>query len=312
MDRRVTPMSHVGARGRPIAARVGRRFDRPDRRARKRRRSARSAPASIRPRSRRFATSRSRRATSRSIASALARSTGLVEVAVRPERACGGADRRQRRSQVVGNRLEQCGLQGVALAGDLGRLRLGGEPVVGERLADLVGGRRHESRDAAVRVARAGRPRAPDRAERRARRPRSGPGGCTWPPARRSSPAGAPVPPMCSRTHWAGSSPGMRRRTQWSVPPGGGGVARERRDALAARHPDPSAIQSESMPAACADDLGDLRQDSGRRGSRRERAADEEQLARLSLPVLRGRACGSAPARSAGRPRRRRRGAGRG
>ena len=92
---------------------------------------------------------------------------------------------------------------------------------------------------------------------------------------------------MCTRIHWAGSSPGIRRRTQCSVPPGGGGSpASAATRSLASSGP--SAIQSEVEAGGVADDLGDLRQDGGHGRPGRERPADEEQLASLSLPVLRG------------------------
>ena len=57
-----------------------------------------------------------------------------------PERAGRGADRGQRRAQVVRHGLEQRRLQRVALARHLGGVRLGGEAIVGDRLAQLVGG----------------------------------------------------------------------------------------------------------------------------------------------------------------------------
>ena len=91
------------------------------------------------------------------------RPAGLVEVAVRPERAGRGADRRERPAKVMRDGLEQRRLEGVALAHDLGRTSVVGEPVMGERLADLVGGGGHEPCD----------PSGPDCPARGSRVPRS-------------------------------------------------------------------------------------------------------------------------------------------
>ena len=173
------------------------------------RRAAR--PASIRLRSSRFVTSRLRCSASRSIASALARrsSSEISSCAVehRPGR---GADRRQRRPQVVRDRLEQRRLQGVALAGDLGRRR---PPRAG-------GPARAPGRSGRPRPRAAGSPPGP--AGRRSGRgtPRSSPASVRPP---RSSPGGRARrarrrdgrPGWWTRTHSAGVSPGIRRSTAW-------------------------------------------------------------------------------------------------
>ena len=78
----------------------------------------------------------------------------------------GSPDRGQRCPQVVGDRLEEGGLQRVALAGDLGQLGLLGQPVLLERLADLVG---RSGEQACLRPAGLPGtpcPEAPDRADR--------------------------------------------------------------------------------------------------------------------------------------------------
>ena len=111
----------------------------------------------------------------------------------------------QRRPQVVRDRLEQRGLERVALAGDLRGLRLGGEPILGERLADLVGGGRQEPRLASGPGSPAARSaQRPDRPEDVAARPRSArgrflgvAGAAAFAPGRR-----------WTRTHWAAGRPG--------------------------------------------------------------------------------------------------------
>ena len=55
------------------------------------------------------------------------------------ERPGGHPDRREWRAEVVGHGLDQRGLQRVTLSRDLGGLCFGSEPVMGERLRELVG-----------------------------------------------------------------------------------------------------------------------------------------------------------------------------
>ena len=69
------------------------------------------------------------------------------------QRPGGGPDRRQRRPQVVRDRVEQRRLERVAPPGDLGGRRLALEPVALERAADLVGGRGQDPRLAGVGIA---------------------------------------------------------------------------------------------------------------------------------------------------------------
>ena len=110
-------------------------------------------------------TSRLRYSTSRSIASALS----LLVVRRRggcPAEGPGrGADRREGGAQVVRHGLEQRRLQRVALAGDLGGLRLGGETIVRDRLAELVGRRGEEPGLGLVGLARAAVADRPEGAE---------------------------------------------------------------------------------------------------------------------------------------------------
>ena len=77
----------------------------------------------------------------------------------------GSPDRGQRRAQVVRNRIEKGGFQGIALAGHFRGRRLGGEAVADDRLAELVG---CGGEKAGVRSAREGvavDARGPDRAD---------------------------------------------------------------------------------------------------------------------------------------------------
>ena len=170
----------------------------------------RSAPASIRLRSSRFVTSRLRYSTSRSIASALSRWSSALEPLPGPQRPGRRADRRERRAQVVRDRVEQRRLERVALARDLGGLRFGGQPVLA-RAPGRAG--RPPRREAASRSdvgSPACRARAPPRSSRTTRRrPRSGPGRPRRPrsPRPAAGPAGGrgPISPA--------SSPGIR----WST-----------------------------------------------------------------------------------------------
>ena len=140
-------------------------------------RSARSTPASIRRMSSRFVTSRFRYSTSRSIASALSRWSASLSPLPRSQRPGGGADRRERRPQVVRDRLR---------AAPTSAPRSGGRspppaPRAASRscaqgLAELVGGGREQARLGPVRLAAAAAPHAPRSSRRPRRRPRSGRG----------------------------------------------------------------------------------------------------------------------------------------
>jgi len=88
-----------------------------------------------------------------------------VDVALGAKRARGGPDRRERRPEIVRDRLEQRGLESVALARDLGGPRLRREPVRRQRLTDLVRGGRQEPRRRPVGVAAATVARRPHRPE---------------------------------------------------------------------------------------------------------------------------------------------------
>ena len=91
---------------------------------------------------------------------------GLAEPGLRAERSGGRPDRRQRRPQVVGHRLEQGRLQRVGLPGDVRGLGLGREPILAEGLPDLVGRGGQQSGLGPVRLALVARSRRPDGAVR--------------------------------------------------------------------------------------------------------------------------------------------------
>ena len=86
-------------------------------------------------------------------------------------------DRGERRSEVVRDRVEQRGLERVALARHLDGRGLGREPVADHRLPELVGGGGQQPRVRAAREGVAARARGPQRADRLAAERRSGRGG---------------------------------------------------------------------------------------------------------------------------------------
>ena len=215
-------------------------------------RSARRAPASIRLRSSRLVTSRLRYSTSRSMASALSCWSSAAEAGAGSQRPGGGPDRRQRRPQVVRHRLQQRRLERVALARDLGGLGLRGEPVLGQRLADLVGGGGQQPRLRPVGLA-AIRDRASPRSTRTAvRRPRSGPG---RPPVPLAPAARGAVGDGHAR-HRAGVSSGVRCRTLIDAgEPGAGsiglGVGCHPFARVVGAKRDPDALHRASRRAGC-------------------------------------------------------------
>ena len=160
------------------------------------------------------------------------------------DRPGGGADRGQRRPQIVRDRLEQGRLEGVALAGDLGRLRLVGEAILLECLADLVGGGGEQPGLGAARARRRSRARTPQ----------------TEPIVRPAASittrwARTPAPPLrwtpgwWTLTHCAGVSPGVRRSTAWLAVGGGRAdrpsVSATIRSGPASRiEPDPDALEA--------------------------------------------------------------------
>ena len=77
-----------------------------------------------------------------------------------------GPDRRQRRAQVVGDRIEQRRLEGVALPGHFRLGGFGGETVAHHRLAELIGRRGQNSRVRPTRHRIPDGARGPDRADR--------------------------------------------------------------------------------------------------------------------------------------------------
>ena len=81
------------------------------------------------------------------------------------QRPRGGPDRRQRRAQVVRDRVEQRGLQRVAPSRHLGRRGIAGEPIALERPAELVRCRREDPRLARIGVAQRSGASAPQRPE---------------------------------------------------------------------------------------------------------------------------------------------------
>ncbi len=84
--------------------------------------------------------------------------------------ACRGSDRGQRRSQVVGDRVEQGRLEGLAAARDLGVGPFQADAVADDRLAELVCRGRKDARLRAVGLTLVARPQRPDGAKRLSRR----------------------------------------------------------------------------------------------------------------------------------------------
>ncbi len=129
-------------------------------------RVGRSSPASTRLMSSRFVTSRLSHSASRSIDAAIARRLSARPIDRRiHERAGGRPDRRERRAQVVRDRVEQGGLQRFAPPRHLRRRRLAGEPIAFERPTELVRGRGEDSRLARIGVTQGPRPPTPQRPE---------------------------------------------------------------------------------------------------------------------------------------------------
>ena len=89
------------------------------------------------------------------------------ELQVRVHQAAGDRpDPRERRPEVVRDRVEEGGLQRVALAGDLGVGRLAPKLLAAQGEPELVGGERQEPGRGAVRAAGRARAQAPDRTQR--------------------------------------------------------------------------------------------------------------------------------------------------
>ena len=290
VDGRRRRASTSSGRSAEAPARAARASGRRGRRARTRR----GPPGARRPRSgcrsSRFVTRRLRYSTSRSIAvGALAPARPRSRPTARPERPGRGPDRRQRRSQVVRDRLEQGRLQGVALAGDLGGRRFGGEPVLARAWPSWSAAA--ASRRVSVRSGS-----RPSAARERPRSSRYGSSPASIRTRKTSNPDGrrAPAAPGCGRDpSWPARRPAVRWRTRWRrgqpVVAGPRGVGRDApRPARRVR----ARPRRGSMLAPSRRIAAIVGQHRRRRRPRRERTAHPEQ-----------RLAPRAPARSPQSPR---------
>ena len=131
--------------------------------------SGRSTPASRRLMSSTLCTIRSSRWASLSMVWAVCWRCAALQSRAGSSSAAGrGADRRERRPQVVRHGVQEGRLERLALLGDLGRGRLAGQRLAVEGQAELVGREGQEARLLARRIPRLARARAPQVAGGRA------------------------------------------------------------------------------------------------------------------------------------------------